>query len=182
MSILSKRLGLGVLSADADVDPPEVLDRSVHTLAVQLPPILIVEDDVDQAHILQRVLSRARIANPVVLAHRGEEADAYMAAAGAQERPLPVLVLLDLHLPGWGGLDFLDRMRKTYDPQSLPVVILSGSPDPDDIDRSFELGANSYLVKPVAFDALIDTLENLALPRAILPPASLGTSAESRVR
>jgi DNA-binding NarL/FixJ family response regulator len=87
--------------------------------------------------------------------------------------PLPVLVLLDLGLPDGSGLALLSDVRRRYDRTLLPVVILSGSAQSADIDRAFEIGANAYLVKPVAFDALIDTLENLGLTRAFLPASSL---------
>jgi len=141
-----------------------------------LPPILVIEDDPQQALLLRSVLWRARLVNPIVVAATGDDADAALASATSPTvaaDDTPVLVLLDLRLGDWSGLAFLERLRQTFDSHALPVVVLSGSGEAGDIDRAFEIGANSYLVKPVAFDALIDTLENLGLPRAILPPSAV---------
>jgi DNA-binding NarL/FixJ family response regulator len=138
------------------------------------------------------VLHRARIANPIVSFGLAADASAFLAARSLGDRgaaeplpvpvlepspvlePLPVLMLLDLGLPDGSGLALLTDLRRRYDRTQLPVVILSGSAQSADIDRAFEIGANAYLVKPVAFDALIDTLENLGLTRAFLPASSLG--------
>ncbi|TML02303.1 MAG: response regulator, partial [Actinobacteria bacterium] len=82
--------------------------------------------------------------------------------------PLPVLILLDLHVPGRSGLELLTWLRQQPNLDRIPVVMLSGSSESEDIDRAFELGANSYLVKPVAFDTLLDTVTGLGLPWMIL--------------
>jgi DNA-binding response OmpR family regulator len=151
--------------------------RGVPAIIRQLPPILVVEDDPAQAEILRRVLRRARLANPVQTATTVADASAFFDAAppvdDSGHSPRPVLVLLDLRLPDGSGLNVLRRIRREHDQHAMPVVVLSGSADAEDIDVAFEVGANSYLVKPVAFDALIDTLENLGLPWAILGPESL---------
>ncbi|MDQ3881469.1 MAG: response regulator [Chloroflexota bacterium] len=141
-----------------------------------LPAIVVVEDDADQAALLRRVLWRAQVVNPVHVATAAAEADELLATVeNNRDDPLarPVLVLLDLHMRDWNGLSFLERLRRAVDARTVPVVVLSGSAQADDIDRAFELGANSYLVKPVAFEALADTLENLGLPKAILPSTAL---------
>ena len=107
----------------------------------------------------------------------GADAAAYLVPdeerSRADAQPLPVLVLLDLALPGINGLDLLETIRRSHSAEDLPVVVLSGSKESADIDRAFEIGANSYLVKPVAFSALIDTLENLSLARALLPASAM---------
>jgi len=139
-----------------------------------------VEDDPAQSDFLERVLRQARIANPIHAIADGSDAEAYLTGsppyADRVDHPLPVLVLLDLGLPGVGGLELLETIRGTFGPGEMAVVVVSGSQEGEDIDRAFEIGGNSYLVKPVAFSALIDTLENLALPRAILPPSAIEPS------
>jgi CheY-like chemotaxis protein len=135
-------------------------------------PILLVEDDPSHALLVRRVLERARLANPVLALQRGDDAFDYLAGEGAytdrQAHPMPVLLLLDLHVPGRDGLDILAWIRKEPELGDLPVVMFSGSGDAEDINRAFELGADSYLVKPVAFDALLDTIHGLGLRWSIV--------------
>jgi len=139
---------------------------------VRQPTILLVEDDPSQALLVRRVLERARLANPVYTVVCGEDALAYLLGDGAfadrAAHPLPVLVLLDGQLPKRSGLEVLERLRAEPGLADVPVIMLSASTDSDDINRAFELGATSYLVKPVAFDALIETLNSVGLPWAIL--------------
>jgi DNA-binding response OmpR family regulator len=79
-----------------------------------------------------------------------------------------VLILLDLHIPGKSGLEILAWVRQLPEFNDVPVIMLSGSTESEDIDRAFGLGAESYLVKPVAFDALVDAVTSLGLPWVIL--------------
>jgi CheY-like chemotaxis protein len=121
---------------------------------------------------MQAALSRAGIVNPTVVMVDGLAAASYLvrgADVGGEAAARPVLVLLDLGIPGLAGLDLLVAIRSVAGPRELPVVILTGSAESADIDRAFEAGANAYLVKPVAFKALTDALDNLGLARAILP-------------
>ena len=138
------------------------------------PPILLAEDDAAQAIIVQRVLRAARLANPVRLSVDGEDAWAYLEGAGEYadrtRHPTPVLVLLDLHLPGRSGLEVLASIRDRSQFSAIPVIVMSASTDAGPIRQAMDLGATSYLVKPVAFDALIETLRGLDLPWAIVPP------------
>jgi CheY-like chemotaxis protein len=131
------------------------------------PPILVVEDDAAHAALVERVLKLAGVANPVRRIGRGEEAIAYLEANGNGDGQ-PALVLLDVHLPGAAGLDVLAWLRGWPATAELPVVMVSGSGDSQDINRAFELGANSYLVKPVAFDALLDAVRDMNLPWALV--------------
>jgi CheY-like chemotaxis protein len=149
--------------ADADV----VTDQD-H----QNPPILLVEDDASQVMLVERVLRKAKLANRLLAFRNGEEAIAYLDGRGQYDDrsryPLPALVLLDVHIPGKSGLEILTWLRGQRILDHIPAVILSGSAESEDIDRAFELGAASYLVKPVAFDALLDTVGGLGLSWAIL--------------
>jgi EAL domain-containing protein (putative c-di-GMP-specific phosphodiesterase class I)/DNA-binding response OmpR family regulator len=145
-----------------------------HTLGatVRAAPILVVEDDIAHARLIERVVRKAGLENPVRAIHNGEEAVAYLSGAeGHGDRglhPLPVLVLLDLHIPGRSGLEILAWKQEQPELVHIPVVMLSGSTEPDDINRAFQLGAGSYLVKPVAFDALMDAIGSLSLPWVLL--------------
>ena len=135
-------------------------------------PILLVEDDASQAMLVERVVRRARLANSVIALTNGDDAIAYLDGrdqyADREQYPLPILVLLDVHVPGKSGLEVLTWLRKQPALDHVPAVVLSGSAESEDIDRAFELGAESYLVKPVGFDALLDTVGRLGLSWVIL--------------
>jgi EAL domain-containing protein (putative c-di-GMP-specific phosphodiesterase class I)/DNA-binding response OmpR family regulator len=155
-------------------------------LGVGLSPILVVEDDVAQAMLIERVCRKAGLQNPIRALQNGDEAVAYLSGGeGFGDRrihPLPVLMLLDLHVPGRSGLEILAWKQGQPDLRHVPVVILSGSTESEDINQAFQLGAASYLVKPVAFDALIDAIGSLALPWMLLSNEgkAVGTEAVSR--
>lgn len=124
-------------------------------------PILIVEDLPSDARLIERSMKKARIANPLELVRDGQEAIDYLADACEHNERLPVLVLLDLKLPKKDGFDVLKWMRETDVIKLIPVVILTSSNRSPDINRAYELGANSYLVKPVEDDALVDMFKTL---------------------
>jgi CheY-like chemotaxis protein len=130
-------------------------------------PILLVEDNPGHALLIQRALSRCNPAHPIRVVQDGEEAIAYLAGAGdyaeRQRHPLPVLVLLDLKLPRKSGLEVLAWIRQTPGLKRLPVVVLTSSRESVDVNRAYDLGANSYLAKPIAFDSLAEVLRNLNL-------------------
>jgi CheY-like chemotaxis protein len=131
------------------------------------PPVLLVEDNIDDVVLIERAFDKARIANPLRSVGDGDEAVAYLAGQGAYSdrhaHPLPVLLLLDLKLPRRGGLEVLAWLRREPSLRRLPVVVLTSSREGADVNRAYELGVNSYLVKPVAFDALLDMMETLNL-------------------
>ena len=136
----------------------------------ELPPVLLVEDDESHALLVDRVMRKARLANPLVAFQNGERALSHLMAAVTDEGDgaIPALVLLDLHVPGRSGLEILEWIRSRGELERLPVLIFSGSGESRDINRAFELGVDSYLVKPVAFDALLDAVNDLSLPWALL--------------
>ena len=133
------------------------------------PPILLVEDDESHALLVERVLRRARLANRIVTFRDGDEAVAYLERAGDGAEDLPALVLTDFHVQGRNGLDVLAWIRKQPALEGVPVVMYSGSGEAEHINRAFELGVDAYLVKPVAFDALLDAIDDIKLPWALLP-------------
>ncbi len=134
--------------------------------------ILLVEDDPNDVILIKRAFDRARIANPIQVARDGEEAIAYLAGSEPYHDrslyPLPMLVLLDLKMPRKSGFDVLAWIRAQEGLRRLPVVVLTSSKDTPDINRAYDLGANSYLVKPVAFEALIEMVKTLGFYWLIL--------------
>lgn len=136
------------------------------------PPVLMVEDDESHALLVKRVFERAGLANPVRVIRNGDDAVSYLSGEGdyadREANPVPALLLLDVHVPGRSGLEVLSWLRGRTELNGLPVLMFSGSAESEDINRAFELGVDSYLVKPVAFDALLDAINGLGLQWAVL--------------
>jgi CheY-like chemotaxis protein len=134
--------------------------------------ILLVEDDPNDVLLLQRAFRKANLLNPLVVVGDGEQATAYLAGEGPysdRDRfPLPIIVLLDLKLPRCSGLEVLAWLRDQPKLKRLPVVVLTASRESVDINTAYELGASSYLVKPVAFDNLVEMVKTLSLYWVIL--------------
>jgi two-component system response regulator len=118
--------------------------------------ILLVEDDHDDEALTLRALRKSDIHNPVKVVRDGAEALEFLFArdihSGRDLTDLPVVVLLDLKLPKVDGLEVLRRLRMDERTQRLPVVVLSSSSEAQDIAKSYALGANSFVHKPVDFD------------------------------
>lgn len=127
--------------------------------------ILMVEDEPNDVLLMQRAFLKAKLANPIQVAERGETAVAYLSGEipyGDRGRfPLPALMLLDLKLPRMSGFEVLVWLRQQPVLKRLPVVVLTSSKESRDVNRAYELGANSYLVKPVDFDDLLETAKTL---------------------
>jgi two-component system response regulator len=124
-----------------------------------LRKILLVEDNVDDAQLAIRSLRRGMVTNDIVLARNGEEALQELDTMN----PLPCVVLLDLKLPKIDGLEVLRRIRASDRTRLLPVVILTSSSEDRDIVESYNLGANSYVRKPVEFTCFTDAIRQLGL-------------------
>ena len=121
--------------------------------------ILLVEDSDDDAELTIRAIKNNKIANRIELVRDGVEAIAYLDS----ERPLPRLVLLDLKLPRMNGLDVLRKIRSNPRTRVLPVVVLTSSREEPDIASAYELGVNSYIVKPVEFEDFVKAVTNAGL-------------------
>lgn len=114
-------------------------------------PILLVEDNPVDIDLTRRAFLRQKIGNPIEVARDGEEAVAWI-KRWEEGEPRPVLILLDLKLPRVNGLEVLRQLKTHPRFSSIPVVILTTSSEDSDVKTAYELGANSYIVKPVDFD------------------------------
>ncbi|UCD19629.1 MAG: response regulator [candidate division WOR-3 bacterium] len=131
--------------------------------------ILLVEDDHNDVLLIKRAFQKVNIANPIVVLNDGEQAISYLAGREPYVgRALPMLVLLDLKLPRKSGHEVLEWLRQQQTLKRLPVVVLTASSESSDVNRAYDLGANSYLVKPVTFDALVEMVRTLNLYWLIL--------------
>ena len=129
--------------------------------------ILLVEDDINDALLLRRAFAKAAIENTIVQLDDGDAAVAYLSGTGEyadrDRYPLPCLMLLDLKLPRRSGLEVLEWMQAQPGLKRIPVVVLTSSQQAKDINCAYDLGANSYLVKPVGFDTLLEMARALNL-------------------
>lgn len=130
-------------------------------------PILLVEDNADDEALTLRALTKNRIENPVVIARDGVDALDYLFGKGKYEHRnpahLPAVVFLDLKLPKLDGLEVLKRIRADERTALLPVVVLTTSRETQDIQEAYQLGANSYIRKPVDFEKFLATVGQLGL-------------------
>jgi two-component system response regulator len=141
--------------------------------------ILLVEDNEDDVELTVRAFARAKVANEIVVVRDGEEALEYLFATGRYRdrdaEQLPQVVLLDLKLPKIDGHEVLRRIRAHDATRRLPVVVLTSSSEECDIIGSYDLGANSFVRKPVDFGEFIDAARQLGLYWLVLncaPPAT----------
>jgi CheY-like chemotaxis protein len=144
-----------------------------------LKPILLVEDDKRDLELTLIALERSQLANEVVVMRDGAEALDYLRREGvhaARAEGNPAVVLLDLKLPKVTGLEVLQAVRADPALASVPVVMLTSSQEEADVLRSYQLGVNAYVVKPVAFDHFVSAIADLGVFWAVLnepPPGSL---------
>ncbi|ELS31912.1 MULTISPECIES: response regulator [Pseudanabaena] len=129
-----------------------------------LRPIILVEDNPDDERLTIRALRRGSIANEILVARNGEEALAMVLSSN----PLPSVVLLDLKLPKIDGLEVLRQIRANERTHLLPVVVLTSSSEESDIINSYNLGANSYVRKPVEIEKFIEAVRQLGLYWAVI--------------
>jgi two-component system, response regulator len=127
--------------------------------------ILLVEDNPDDVDLTVRAFQKSAVANTVIVVRDGAEALDYLFATGAYagNSIMPEVVLLDLNLPKIPGLDVLRRLRADERTRTLPVVVLTSSSEQRDILQSYDLGANSYVQKPVDFQQFLEAARQLGL-------------------
>jgi CheY-like chemotaxis protein len=144
-----------------------------------LRPILLVEDSPKDLELTLAALKKCQLANDIVIARDGEEAIDYLSFSGkhaGRAEGYPAVVLLDLKLPKIDGLEVLERIKGDASLRHIPVVMLTSSREEQDLVRSYELGVNAFVVKPVEFTKFFQAIEDLGVFWAILneppPPRS----------
>lgn len=141
----------------------------------ELKPILLVEDNPKDVELTLAALEQCQLANTVIVARDGAEALDYLYARGAyanRNTDDPAVVLLDLKLPKIDGLEVLEKIKKDPHLLQTPVVMLTSSREEQDLVRSYSLGVNAFVVKPVAFDQFFKAIQELGMFWAVLnePP------------
>jgi CheY-like chemotaxis protein len=127
--------------------------------------ILIAEDDENDICLIRRAFHQAGFENPLRIVRNGEEAIAYLNGeapfSDRSQNPWPALVLLDIKMPRKNGFEVLKWVREQTEFSNLPVVMVTSSQESTDINQSYALGANSYLVKPASFPRLVEMMGRL---------------------
>jgi CheY-like chemotaxis protein len=144
-------------------------------------PILLVEDNPDDEALTLRALKKNHIGNQIIVARDGVEALDYLHGTGPHlGRDLslqPAVILLDLKLPKIDGLEVLKRIRGNSLTAMLPVVVLTSSREDQDLVRSYSLGANSYVRKPVDFNQFVEAVRQLGMYWLVLNEPPPGVTA-----
>lgn len=128
-------------------------------------PILVADDDLDDCEMIKEALEESRLINEINFVHNGEQLMEYL--SDKLQRPmndgshLPGLILLDLNMPKMDGREVLMELKNSPHLHQIPVVILTTSEAEEDIVKSYNLGANSYITKPVEFESLVRTMRDL---------------------
>lgn len=129
------------------------------------PPILIAEDDENDAHLLKYTLKKIGITNPIRIVPDGEEAISYLSGAGKYANreiyPFPAVIITDIKMPRKNGFDVLHWLREHPDCSIIPAVIWSSSAVDSDVTKAYQLGANCYLKKPNDSTSWEDTIRLL---------------------
>jgi CheY-like chemotaxis protein len=125
-------------------------------------PILLIEDNPMDVDLTRRAFTRRRVFNTIEVARDGEEAIAYFHRWESGE-PWPVVILLDINLPKVNGLEVLRELKTHPMLQKIPVIVLTSSGEDRDIQKAYELGANSYIVKPVDFEKFVEVATQIDL-------------------
>jgi len=135
-------------------------------MTLQQVEILLVEDSAADAEMTQRTLRKKGIANHIVWVRDGIEATDYLFCTGAyadRDNGYPKMVLLDLKMPRMDGLQVLAKMKQDPRTRSIPVVMMTSSREEGDLLASYELGVNSFVVKPVDFHAFAETVSQVGM-------------------
>ncbi|PSJ36202.1 response regulator [Allosphingosinicella deserti] len=146
----------------------------------ELKPILLVEDSPKDVELTLAALERCQLANSVVITRDGAEALDYLHARGkydGRNSGDPVVVLLDLKLPKVDGLEVLEQIKQDDSLKHTPVVMLTSSREEQDLVRSYKLGVNAFVVKPVGFEQFFEAIQDLGMFWAVLnepPPIARG--------
>lgn len=149
-----------------------------------LRPILLVEDNLKDIELTLAALAKCQLANDIIVARDGAEALDYLYCRGQyQNRPPgdPAVVLLDLKLPKVDGLEVLARIKADGVTRAVPVVMLTSSREESDLVRSYELGVNAFVVKPVDFNAFFEAIQDLGMFWGVLNETPPRAAAPARI-
>lgn len=137
-----------------NIQPAEIRVRKMKSKLV----ILVAEDDPNDILLFQRAVQKAGLATSLQIARNGEDAISYLKGddvyADRSQHPLPRLIFTDLKMPRVNGFELLEWLKKHEVCRRVPMIVLSSSNDPKDVQKAYELGANCYLLKPRTFDEL----------------------------
>jgi CheY-like chemotaxis protein len=128
--------------------------------------ILLVEDDPGHTRLIEKNLRRASITNEIIAIADGQQAVDYLFSQGQyarSERRSPLLVLLDLNLPGLDGYQVLEQMKRDDRTRRIPVVILTTTDDAHEVDRCYDLGCNVYMTKPVDYEKFSEAIRKIGM-------------------
>jgi CheY-like chemotaxis protein len=144
--------------------------------------VLVADDDDDDRGFIKKAWAKSRVANDLRFVEDGEELTEYLNHAGRYSDPAsaprPAIILLDLNMPRKDGREALREIKANPELRQIPVIVLTTSKADEDICRSYDLGANSYITKPVTFAALVDVLQVLGkywIEIVDLPPEKIGS-------
>lgn len=127
-------------------------------------PILLIEDNEMDIDLTQQAFAEYAVANPIAICRDGEEAIAYIDQhASADDGRLPIVILLDLRLPRVDGLEVLRYARRQPVWRQLPIVVMTTSRENRDIETAYQSGANSYIIKPVDFEAFSEVVKSIKI-------------------
>lgn len=125
--------------------------------------ILLIEDNDQDAELTIRAMREYNMGNKIVRLTDGQEAMDYFFSADGKNNEIPRLILLDIKLPGFNGLEVLKQLKSHDSTRTIPVVILTSSTEEKDIQACYQLGVNSYISKPVEFDSFQNTMKTLGM-------------------
>ncbi|MCG3111045.1 MAG: response regulator [Candidatus Manganitrophus sp. SB1] len=141
--------------------------------------ILLVEDNLQDIEIARRAFAKGRVKNELIVVRDGQEALDYLYRQGKYKDPAssprPGMILLDLNLPKVGGMEVLQQIKKDEALKSIPVIVLTASPREEDVVRTYNLGVNTYIQKPVEFDnfmRVVHAVQEYWIVIASLPPSA----------
>ena len=133
--------------------------------------ILMIEDDEGHAKLIEKNLRRAGIMNRIVHQVNGRVAIEYLTSTGefaGQELPNSMLILLDLNLPEMDGFQILEKIKSSDTTKRIPVIILTTTDNPKEIERCYALGCNVYITKPVEYESFSESIRKLGLLLAVV--------------
>jgi len=140
--------------------------------------ILLVEDSPQDVELIMLALKEGKVVNHIDVVNDGPDALAHLTGRGGHAgHDLPSVVLLDINLPKMSGLDVLREIRANRRTRHVPVVMLTSSRQQEDLLRSYDLGANSFVRKPVEFDKLVDAMQQLRIYWLLLNELPYGEAA-----